>query len=96
MRADGKMPALAHTMSSPPCRSTAVVDHAAAVVGTRHVGGEPAHLARLAGEGGDGGVDVTLVAARDDDVDARGGERLGDAPADALASAGDDGRAALQ
>ena len=72
------------------------VDHATAVVGARHVGDEPAHLAGLVGQGSDGGVDVALVAARDDDVDARSGERLGDAPADALASAGDDGRAALQ
>ena len=71
-------------------------DHAAAVLGARHVGGHPAHRARLAGQVGDGGVDVGLGAAGDDDVDARVGERLGDAAADALASAGDDGRAALQ
>ena len=47
-------------------------------------------------EPGDGGVDVALGATGDDDVDAGGDERLGDAPADALASSGDDGRAALQ
>jgi hypothetical protein len=71
-------------------------DDALAVLGTGHIGGESAHAARLAGQGRDGGVDVVGIAAGHNDVDARIREDLGDAAADALATAGDDGRSALQ
>ena len=90
------MPALAHTMSRPPCRSTAVATTRRQSSGLVTSAVTPLTVAVECTQVGDGGVDVGLGAPGDHHVDTGGGERLGDAATDTLAAAGDDGRTALQ
>ena len=93
---DGKMPALAQTMSRPPCALDGGFDSAATILRVRHIGRQAAHSPGLAGEVGDRGVEVGLVARGYQYVDAGGGEGFGDAAADPLAAAGDDGGTAVK
>jgi hypothetical protein len=71
-------------------------DSAATILRIRHIGRQAAHLPGLAGEVGDRGVEVGLVARGNQYVHAGGGEGFGDTAADALATPGDDGGTALK